>query len=331
MAWRLTLFVLVPKICLPDMAFLALAGGVGGARMAHGLSMALPAEDLLIAGNIGDDFTHLGLRICPDLDTIMYTLAGLANPETGWGVRDETWNMVRAIEALGGPTWFRLGDKDLATHLERTRRLTAGEPLSGVTEALCQKLGVRHRLIPVSDTPVPTIVETSEGDMTFQDYFVKRQCEPLVTGFRFDQATASVLSAPLRGAIDNNEIDCVIICPSNPYVSIDPILAIPGMRDFLNTNVPILVISPIVGGKAIKGPAAKMMSELGVSPSVKGIARHYLGITDGIVIDIADEAYGDALRSSGMQVLVTDTVMRSDELKKSLAEETLSFARRLRG
>lgn len=313
------------------MVCLALAGGVGGARMAHGLAMVLPPEELIVAVNVGDDFTHLGLRICPDLDTVMYTLAGLANPETGWGTRNETWNAMEALEALGGPAWFRLGDRDLATHLERTRRLTAGESLSAVTVDLCAALGVRHRIVPVSDTPVSTIVETDEGELPFQDYFVKRQCEPAVSGFRFAGAADARLSPSLIEAMQSDKIDCVIICPSNPYVSIDPVFAVPGMREFLVSDNPVVAVSPIIGGAAVKGPAAKMMYELGVGPSVTTIARHYQCIADGLVIDTADAALAEDLRKDGLSVLVTETVMRSDDIRKSLATETLAFARSLRG
>ena len=312
------------------MVCLALAGGVGGARMAHGLTMVLPPEDLIVAVNIGDDFTHLGLRICPDLDTVMYTLAGLANPETGWGIRDETWNAMDALETLGGPAWFRLGDRDLATHLERTRRLAAGETLSAVTAGLSARLGIAHQIVPVSDAPIPTVVETGDGDLAFQDYFVKLQCAPAVTGFRFDGATEAVLSPPLREAIEGAEIDCVIVCPSNPYVSIDPILALPGIRDLLMSDIPVVAVSPIVGGMAIKGPAAKMMSELGAVPSVASVAEHYRGLADGIVVDTADRPEQAKLEAAGFRVLVTDTIMKSDKVRKSLAEETLAFARQLR-
>ena len=313
------------------MVCLALAGGVGGARMAHGLAMVLPPEELIVAVNVGDDFTHLGLRICPDLDTVMYTLAGLANPETGWGIRNETWNAMEALEALGGPAWFRLGDRDLATHLERTRRLTAGESLSAVTVDLCAALGVRHRIVPVSDTPVSTIVETDEGELPFQDYFVKRQCEPAVSGFRFAGAADARLSPPLSEAMQSDKIDCVIICPSNPYVSINPVFAVPRMSEFLASDNPVVAVSPIIGGAAVKGPAAKMMNELGVGPSVTTIARHYQDIADGLVMDTADAALAEDLRKDGLSVLVTDTVMRSDDIRKNLATETLAFARSLRG
>ncbi|MGB0632428.1 MAG: 2-phospho-L-lactate transferase [Alphaproteobacteria bacterium] len=311
------------------MACLALAGGVGGARMAHGLAMALAPDDLIVAVNIGDDFTHLGLRICPDLDTVTYTLAGLANPETGWGVQGETWNAMTALETLDGPAWFRLGDRDLATHLERTRRLASGASLTDVTAHMSARLGIAHRIVPVTDTPVPTVVETADGDLPFQDYFVKLKCEPAVTGFRFDGAADATLAPPLRQAIDHDDIDCVIICPSNPYVSIDPILAVPGMRQLLQSDIPVVAVSPIVGGVAIKGPAAKMMSELGYAPSTATIADHYRGLADGIVIDQADETEAQSLRDRDISVLVTSTVIKTDEIRKFLAAETLAFARQL--
>ena len=313
------------------MVCLALAGGVGGARMAHGLAMVLPPEELMVAVNIGDDFTHLGLRICPDLDTVMYTFSGQADPETGWGIEGETWSAMAALENLGGPTWFRLGDRDLATHLERTQRLAAGETLSDITQHLSAALGIHHRIIPVSDTPVPTVVETEDGDLAFQDYFVKLQCDPAVTGFRFDGASGAMPSPPLLDAITGGKIDAAIICPSNPYVSIDPVLAIPGVRELLESDIPVVAVSPIVGGAAIKGPAAKMMAELGIAPSVANFADHYRGIADGIVIDIVDETDAEALRETGLHVLVTDTVMTNDVIRKSLAAETLAFTARLRG
>ena len=311
------------------MVCLALAGGVGGARMAHGLAMALPPEELIVAVNIGDDFTHLGLRICPDLDTVMYTLAGCANPETGWGIEDETWQAMAALERLGGPAWFRLGDRDLATHLERTRRLSAGDALTEVTSCLCRAFGIRHRVVPVSDEPVSTVVLTDEGELPFQDYFVNKQCAPVVTGFRFEGSEAARPSPMLQVALDSGSIDCVILCPSNPFVSIDPILAIPGLDELTAGNIPVVAVSPIVGGAAIKGPAAKMMSELGVSPSVIAIAEHYRDFAHGFVIDTADENLADDLRDRGFDVLVTDTVMRTHEIRKSLAVETLAFVRRL--
>ena len=236
------------------MVCLALAGGVGGARMAHGLAMVLPPEELMVAVNIGDDFTHLGLRICPDLDTVMYTFSGQADPETGWGIKGETWSAMAALENLGGPTWFRLGDRDLATHLERTQRLAAGETLSDITQHLSTALGIHHRIIPVSDTPVPTVVETEDGDLAFQDYFVKLQCDPAVTGFRFDGASGAMPSPPLLDAMTGGKIDAAIICPSNPYVSIDPVLAIPGVRELLNPIFLSLRSLPSSAARRSKGP-----------------------------------------------------------------------------
>ena len=238
---------------------------------------------------------------------------------------------MAALEELGGPAWFRLGDRDLATHLERTRRLAAGEALSDVTGDLCARLRIAHRIVPVSDTPVSTIVETDEGDLPFQDYFVKRKCEPAVSGFRFAGAADASLSQPLREVMENGSLDCVVVCPSNPFVSIDPMLAIPGMKALLGGDIPVVAVSPIVGGKTIKGPAAKMMGELGVEPSVHTIAHHYRDIVDGLVIDVADHALTDSIRKEGFTVLVTDTVMQTDAVRKALATETLAFAQEFRG
>ena len=210
------------------MRVVAFAGGVGGAKMADGLATALPPGDLTVVVNIGDDFEHLGLTICPDLDTVTYTLAGLANSDTGWGRADESWNVLDTLDSLGGPTWFRLGDRDLALNMERTRRLGEGDSLSQITEDLCAKLGVTARVLPASDQPVRTIVDTAEGPLAFQEYFVARKCEPPVRGFRFDGAEDA---APAPGVLESIEsADVLVVCPSNPWVSIDPILAIGQVR-----------------------------------------------------------------------------------------------------
>ena len=243
------------------MKVVALAGGVGGAKLVDGLAAVLAPDDLTVVVNTGDDFRHLGLSICPDLDTITYTLAGLANPQTGWGRRDESWSFLETLGRLGGPTWFRLGDRDLALHVQRTRRLAEGQPLSQVTAELCAALGVGVRVLPMSDQPVSTRVLTEEGELTFQDYFVARGCEPRVSSFRLEgleaaQAAPGVLQALREAAV-------VILCPSNPWVSLDPILALPGVRPSLALKFAVGV-SPIVGGQAVKGPAAKMFRELGL-------------------------------------------------------------------
>lgn len=308
------------------MKVVALAGGVGGAKLVDGLAARLSPDQLSVVVNIGDDFEHLGLYICPDLDTVCYTLAGIANPETGWGRADETWNAFYTLVSLGGPDWFHLGDRDLGTHLERTRRLRAGEPLSQVTRDFCAAWGVRPTVLPASDQRVPTLVYTEEGVLPFQEYFVHRACQPRVTGFRFEGAAQArpapeVLSAILAA-------DLVILCPSNPWVSIDPILAIPGIRQALAER-PILAVTPIIGGKTVKGPAAKMYAELGIHPSALAVARHYGSLLHGFVLDVVDEEQYELLRSLGLQVLVTDTLMRDRADRLRLAGEVIEFGERL--
>src|SRR5688572_13072733 len=233
------------------MKIVAFAGGVGGAKFAHGLAHVLPPEDLTVIVNTGDDFEHYGLYICPDLDTVCYTLAGMANPDTGWGRVNETWNAIENAARLGGPAWFRLGDQDLGTHLERTRRLNKGQTLSQITSDFCKAWGIEQTILPMSDQPVRTIVETEEGDLAFQEYFVYRRCEPRVTGFRFEGVDLAVPAPGVREAIQSG--DAVIICPSNPWVSIDPILHV-----IKKVDKPVIGISPIIGGQTVKGPAAKM-------------------------------------------------------------------------
>lgn len=306
--------------------FLALAGGVGGAKLAFGLAQVLAPEDLTIAVNTGDDFEHLGLRICPDIDTVLYTLGGLANPDTGWGQADETWNFMKALERVGGETWFQLGDRDLATHIERTKRLKNGDSLSLITADFATSFGIKHTVIPATDSPVPTIVQTHEGDLPFQVYFVERQCTPVVTGFDFPGAVHAVPSPALSSVFESGRIDAVIICPSNPYVSIAPILAIPGISDFLsNAGVPVIVVSPIVSGQAIKGPAAKMMEELGDLPSALAIAKHYQQLATAVVIDSADSALAAPIEELGLDVLVTGTIMKTATDKARLADDILAF------
>ena len=317
---------------------LALAGGVGGAKLAAGLQAAVePPDDLLTVVNTGDDFEHLGLCICPDLDTVMYTLCGRANPETGWGLARETWQFLDALSTLGGEDWFRLGDRDLATHVERTRRLRAGETLSRIAVDLADRLGVPSRIAPMSDDPIRTVVETDEGDLPFQEYFVRRRCEPAVRGLRFEGAPAARMSAAFESALADSTLEAVIVCPSNPYLSVDPILAVPGVREALaRCAAPVLAVSPIVGGRAIKGPAAKIMGELGVEPSAATVAARYRDFLDGFVLDETDrplaaiESDGGAGSRAAFRVRVEQTVMQSAEDRVRLAEGVLAFARSLR-
>ncbi|MGQ0600451.1 MAG: 2-phospho-L-lactate transferase [Anaerolineales bacterium] len=305
------------------MNVVALAGGVGGAKLAHGLAQILPPESLTVVVNTGDDFEHLGLHISPDLDTVMYTLAGLANPATGWGQRDETWNFMNAVEQLNGPTWFRLGDRDLATHVTRMQRLRAGETLTQITAALCAALGVRHHVLPMSDEPVPTQVITDEGPLDFQDYFVRRKCEPRVRGVIAAGATDTSPSPEVMAAIDGAEV--VVICPSNPFLSVDPILSLRGLRRALERKL-VIAVSPIVGGQAIKGPAAKMLGELGLEVSATAVAQHYARLLTGFVLDSVDAVLKPLVRSFVPHVLVTDTVMRTEADRAGLARQVLAFA-----
>ena len=302
---------------------LALAGGVGGAKLAFGLSAVLPAEALTVAVNTADDFEHLGLSISPDLDTVVYTLAGVANPETGWGRRDESWNTMAALEQLGGETWFRLGDKDLATHIERTRRLRAGETLTSVTRDLAQRLGIKCAIVPMTDNPVRTVVTSDRGDLAFQNWFVRLRCEPAVKRVRFagaDKARANPTLLDIAG------LRGVIFCPSNPFVSVAPILAVPGVRTALQrTKTPRVAVTPIVGGQAIKGPAAKMLAELGHDVSALGVARYYKGLIDGFVLDQTDAGLKAGIEELGIKVHVADTMMRTDEDKRRLAVAALEF------
>lgn len=302
---------------------LALAGGVGGAKLAFGLASTLPAGDLTVAVNTADDFEHLGLCISPDLDTVMYTLAGVANPETGWGRRDESWTAMDALGQLGGETWFRLGDKDLATHIVRTQRLRSGATLSNVTQELARHLGVRCLIAPMSDDPVRTIVSTDRGDLAFQDWFVRLRCEPVVRSITFAGAATAKPHPCLQ---DARNLRGLIICPSNPFVSVAPILAVPGVRSMVeNLEVPRVAVTPIVGGQAIKGPAAKMLAELGHDVSAIGVARYYKGLIDGFVLDQADVALASVIEALGIKVHVTDTMMRNDADKRRLAATTLDF------
>ncbi len=297
------------------MKIVALAGGVGGAKLAHGLAQCLPPEELTVIVNTGDDFEHFGLHISPDLDTVCYTLAGLANLETGWGRTGETWQAMDNLARLGAPGWFHLGDQDLATHLERTRRMQAGQTLSAVTRDFCKQWDVKQVVLPMSDWPVQTVVETDEGDLPFQEYFVHRQCEPAVRGFRFEGIELARPAPGISEALEDAE--AVVICPSNPWVSIDPILKV--VREITK---PVFAVSPIIGGHAVKGPAAKMYAEMGIEPSALAVADHYRNILCGFVLDQKDQDYEAAV---GLPALVTDTLMNSIADRVRLAQELLVF------
>jgi len=308
----------------------ALAGGVGGARLAKGLTEVLAPDELLIVANTGDDFEHLGLHISPDLDTVMYTLAGTNDPVQGWGIAGETWGFMQALERLGGETWFRLGDRDLATHVERTRLLRAGRSLSWITRELCMRLGVHHRVTPMSDDAVRTMVHTSIGTLTFQDYFVRNRAEPAVTRVEFAGAERAAMSQALRTALESTALEAVLVCPSNPYLSIAPILALPGMRAALERRrVPVVAVSPIVGGRALKGPAAKIMRELEQEPSSLTVAQFYRGLIDALVLDQVDANLCGPIETLGIRALPTDTVMKDHRLGVTLARSVVALARTL--
>ncbi len=304
------------------MKIVALAGGVGGAKLCAGLARALPASDLTIIVNTADDFEHFGLRISPDVDTVCYTLAGLANAETGWGRKDESWHALEAVRGLGGPTWFGLGDRDIGTHLERTRRLEQGEPLSQVIRDFCRAWKVDQTILPMTDQRVRTIVESEAGDLPFQEYFVKRGAAPRVRGFRLEGAHAALPAPGVKEALAR--ADGIIICPSNPWVSIGPILAIGGIRSAIDPAKTVAV-SPIIGGRAVKGPAAKMYAEMSIEPSALAVANHYQDTVRWFVMDNEDVALEAEVGRLGMHVLVTATLMRSSRDRLRLARSVLDF------
>lgn len=307
---------------------LALAGGVGGAKLAHGLSHRL-GDALAVVVNTGDDFEHLGWHVSPDIDTVVYTLAGLANRVQGWGLENETWQFMDQLARLGGPQWFKLGDRDLATHAYRTQRLREGATLTKVTEELCAALGTRSRIFPMCDEAVRTTIQSGVTSYGFQEYFVALACSVPVTGISYQGIESAQINPFLK---DLDPPDAIIICPSNPYLSIDPILGIPGFREWLRrSGKPVVAVSPIVGGAAIKGPAAKIMGELNVPVSAASIARHYRGLIDGLVIDYADSALAAEIERSGIPVHVTSSVMKSVDDRIALADECVEFANRIVG
>ncbi|HEY1360796.1 MAG TPA: 2-phospho-L-lactate transferase [Xanthobacteraceae bacterium] len=302
----------------------ALSGGIGGTKLVLGLSRVVPAGDLVVVANTGDDFEHLGLAISPDLDTVMYALAGLDDPQRGWGRRDETWSFMAALAALGGETWFRLGDGDLATHVERSRRRAAGEALSAVTADLCRRLGVASRVLPMSDDRVRTRLRTRGGWMNFQDYFVRRGCAPIVLEVAYEGAAAARPQPDVLAALRDPRLRAVIVCPSNPYLSIEPILAIPGLRAAIAAcAAPVLAVAPIIGGRAVKGPTAKLMSELGTPARASAVAGRYEDMLDGYVLDHADAAEAAEVR---VPVLLARTLMSTLADRERLAREVLARA-----
>jgi LPPG:FO 2-phospho-L-lactate transferase len=300
----------------------ALAGGVGAARFLDGLVRVIPPKEVFVIGNTGDDAEIHGLHISPDLDTVAYTLAGLANPVHGWGLRGDTFHNLAALRRLGAETWFQLGDRDLATHIFRTERLRAGAKLSDVTREISAALGVKPAIVPMSDDPVRTMVETGAGLLEFQDYFVRRHARDAVREVRFQ---GSERAKPAAGVLDAiMHADAVVLCPSNPIISIGPILAVPGVRRALKRRRgPTVAISPIVGGRALKGPAAKMMRGLKMSASALGVARFYREIVNVFVLDKEDATQAAKVESLGMRAIVTDTIMIGLAKKKALARTVM--------
>lgn len=317
-----------PAAPLPSAGgILALCGGIGGAKLVLGLDAVLGAGRLTVIVNTGDDFEHLGLHVAPDLDTVLYTLAGLSDPARGWGRADESWNFMDALHELRGDTWFALGDRDLAVHVERTRRLRAGETLTSIVADMAHQLNLKARIAPMTDDPVRTIVYTTEGPMPFQHYFVRHACAPVVTGVSFAGASEARPNSVFLSALADPSLIAIVICPSNPYLSVDPILAVPGVREALQrTTVPVIAVSPIIGGEAVKGPTVKIMTELGIAIASSAIADHYRGLIDGLVIDETDAADADHI---DVQVAVTRTLMKNIDDKRNLARDVLVFAERL--
>lgn len=305
---------------------LALAGGVGGAKLAVGLARILKPDALSIVVNTGDDETFYGLHVSPDIDTVTYSMAGLANPETGWGYVGDTFNALETLKTLGADAWFGLGDHDLALHLRRTDMLRSGMTLSEITLDLAARMGVRHPIVPMSDQPVRTIIESTDGEMSFQEYFVHRRSEPEVIGLRFNGAESANASPGFQNALEN--ADAIVFCPSNPFLSVDPILALPGVRDLIvGASVPIVVVSPIIGGRAVKGPAARIFETFAHKPpSALAVAEHYEGMATHFVMDNEDEASREAVEALGYQVLVTETLMTEEAHKIALATAVCEMA-----
>jgi len=309
------------------MKIVALAGGVGGAKLAHGLSMVLPANDFSVIVNTGDDFSHLGLFISPDIDTVMYTLANIENPDTGWGRNGDQFLALRTVAKLGGPDWFNLGDMDLGLHLERTRRLSEGQSLTEICLSFTNAFGIKNKILPMCDQKVSTIVNTLEyGELAFQEYFVHRRCDPTVVGFRYDGIERSGLSQQSIEELEN--CDAIVICPSNPWVSIRPILAVKHMREYLRKKI-VVGVSPILHGKTVKGPAAKMYQELGINPSAMAVLMDYKDFLNGFLVDHGDLGPNDLEDQWSIMIQETDVLMRDLQDRKRLGMVTLELVETL--
>ena len=306
---------------------LALSGGIGGAKLALGLEHIFNSTKLMIAGNTGDDFEHFGLNISPDLDTLLYTLSGKSDFERGWGLANETWSFMKAMKEIGGETWFQLGDRDLAIHVERTRKLKEGERLSLITSSFCRKFGVKSHIVPATDDSLKTLVKTPKGILSFQHYFVRDQCRPKILGLKYEGSENAQPCPALEEALESSLLETVVVCPSNPFLSIDPILAVKGVREKLKSSkARVIAVSPIVGGDAVKGPTANNLRDLGFSVSAYTIAKYYSDFIDGFMLDKEDKNEISRIESLGMQVGLADTVMTDLQSKIKLAEDVLRFS-----
>ncbi|MDB5686088.1 MAG: 2-phospho-L-lactate transferase [Rhizorhabdus sp.] len=298
-----------------------LTGGVGGAKLVLGLTHAMPAANVTAIVNTGDDFRHLGLHISPDIDTLLYTLSGKANRAQGWGREGESWGFLDALRSLGGEDWFLLGDGDMALHVQRSHRMAQGDTLATITDAFARAWGIEAKILPMSGDPVATCLETDAGMLEFQRYFVEARCAPVVSRIEFRGAAEA---KPAPGVVEAiAEAEAILIAPSNPYLSVDPVLAVPALAAALrDTRAPIVAVSPIIGGKAVKGPTAKLMAELGIPTDNRSIAAHYTGIIDGLVVDGGDDA-----PEGGVEVARTDTLMTTLEDRIRVARVALDLAR----
>ena len=306
---------------------LALSGGVGGAKLCLGLDRISSQPSLTIIANTGDDFKHLGLYISPDIDTLIYTLSGINNLTTGWGRNDETWNTHSMLEKFGIENWFQLGDKDLALHLYKNEQMTMGLSLTEITQTIAQQFGLRSRILPMTDEMVQTMIDSNMGLLSFQEYFVKNRSKPTIKNISFAGSKEAKTSPELQQVMQGTDFDVIVICPSNPYLSIDPILSIDEIKTFIQSSTqPVIAVSPIVKGAAIKGPTAKIMEEFNIPTSVTSIAEHYHSLIDGLVIDNKDDTQAIQIESMGIQVKVTNTIMKNDQDKIQLAQDVVAFA-----
>ena len=312
--------------------YLAITGGIGGAKLALGLSRILDVEELVFVVNTGDDFEHLGLHISPDIDTLIYTLAGECNLDTGWGRSNESWQFMSALQALDGETWFQLGDKDLAMHVQRTKFLQEGLSLGETTSKLAGFWGVQNSILPMTNDSVRTKVETEDGLLSFQHYFVRDRCKPVVRAIEYEGSLAAVPNPEIVAALTDENLSGVIFCPSNPFLSVDPFLALAGIRDCLKAcRAPIVAVSPLVSGKAIKGPLGKIMCELSIPVEASSVAKHYSDFLDGFVFDNEDRELESTIVECGVEASITNTVMVTIEDRQRLAADCIELIRRLDG